>query len=224
MRGELRGALRKRRRGLAALGGVWRRVARAGGARPAVPAVPRGARRHQVAARGPRAVPAALRRRHRGVAGAAAAGRRAAGAARAAEAQVRADAGRRHRAARRAAARAGRSRARRRAASPSSSASSRPRAPRYLDAARSAVGGAAPRRRATFARRLEAAARRAGDGADAVRGPVRASRCPEAAWTRAAASTRPSSSSRRILARICGRWPASCPAASCRASCSRSRR
>ena len=82
---------RRPRRRLAAGGG-------AGGARSAVPAVSRRARRHQVAARGSRALPAALRRRHRGVAGAAAAGRGAAGAARAAQAEVRADAGRRHRA------------------------------------------------------------------------------------------------------------------------------
>ena len=91
-------ALYEQRRGGA--GGARRRLAarrRAGGARPAVSAVPRGAGRHQVAARGSRALPAALRRRHRSLAGAAAAGRGAARAARASQAEVRSDAGGRDR-------------------------------------------------------------------------------------------------------------------------------
>ena len=144
----------------------------AGGARPAVPAVSRRARRHQVAARGPGAVSAPVRRRHRGVAGAAAAGRGAAGAARAAEAQVRADAGRRHRAARRAAARAGRPRAAATSGSRELERAAGRRARGVSGGARNAVGGAAPRGGDVRAR-ARGAARRARDGADAVRGPVR---------------------------------------------------
>ena len=60
---------------LAQLGGVWRRVSELAALDAAVPAVSRRARRHQVAARGSRAVPAPLRGRHRRLAGAAAAGR-----------------------------------------------------------------------------------------------------------------------------------------------------
>ena len=156
------------------LGGVWRRVARAGGARPAVPAVPRRARRHQVAARGPRALPAALRRRHRRVARAAAAGRGPAGAARAPEAEVRPDARRRHRAARRASARA------RRAASSGDERVARARArarrgARRVSSARARRSRRARRRRSrpTSRAQLERLLARAGDGAHALRGAVR---------------------------------------------------
>ena len=48
---------------------VWRRVGELADTRPAVPAVSRGARRHQVAARGSRALSAPLRGQHRGLAG-----------------------------------------------------------------------------------------------------------------------------------------------------------
>ena len=74
---------------LVVLGRVWKTRRRAGGDRSAVRAVPRCARRHQGAARRPRLHAARLRRRHRRVAGAAAAGRRSPRADRAAEAQAR---------------------------------------------------------------------------------------------------------------------------------------
>ena len=139
----------------------------------AVRAVPRAARRHQGAARGPRVHAARLRRRHRRVAGAAAAGRGSPGAARAAQAQARPDARRRRSrgaialAAEHAALTGGGStaaeleqRARRRRRR-----SSRARA----DALARAGAAAAPK----FARRSKRELARAGDGAHAVRGPVR---------------------------------------------------
>ena len=129
-----------------------------------------------------------------------------------------------HRAARRAAARAGRSRATATSGSRelerahARPARALPRAPRD---SRRGAGATRPRVRAA---RSSSAARRAGDGAHAVRGAVRADALPEAAWT--GARDRPG----RVLrvaesrARISGRSRASCPAASCRASCWRSRR
>ena len=159
----------------AILRGARRRVAagrRARDTRSAVPAVSRSARRDQVAARGSRGVPAQVCRRHRGISGAAAAGRGAAGAARAAEAQTRAGARRRHRASARrfgasspsldaatsVLARA-RTRARRRARARTSRPPTRCRAARRQTAQRLRRGAGT-------------AARRARDGAHAVRGPV----------------------------------------------------
>ena len=82
---------------LPALGNGVEAARRSRRARPAVRAVPRRARRRQIAARGSRVLPARLCRRHRRVAGAAAGGRGSAGAPRASEAEARADARRRHR-------------------------------------------------------------------------------------------------------------------------------
>ena len=144
---------------------------RSGGARPAVRAVSRGTRRHQVAARGSRPVPAALCRRHRTLAGAAPAGRRTARASRTAEAEARPDARRRHRQTRRAPPGArgpsGGRRAHRGARAPAPSGS------------RCVLVGRGDARESTPARRggVRTPARRdalpARDGADAVRGTLR---------------------------------------------------
>ena len=225
LRGELRGALRERRRGP---GRARRRLAagrRAGGARPAVPAVPRRARRHQVAARGSRALPPALRRRHRRVAGAAAAGRGAAGAARAAEAQVRADARRRRS---RGATRCARELAdlehgdERLAELERAHAAARDA---YLRGRGGAVGGAARRPRATFARAARSGCspswRWSGRGSRSASTPSRCRRRRGRAQRHRRGRVLRVAESR---ARISGRWRASCRAASCRASCWRSRR
>ena len=82
---------------LPALGDGLEEGRRARGHRRALRAVPRGARRREVAARGSRVLPALVRRRHRRVAGAAAGGRRPARAARASEEEARPDARRRDR-------------------------------------------------------------------------------------------------------------------------------
>ena len=222
--GELRVAVRERRRGAGALGGVWRRVAELAALDPQFQPYleARDGIKSQLEDLG--AVPAPLRRRDRSVAGAAAADRRAAGAARAAETQVRADARRRHRAARRAAARA---------ATTSSSGDERHaelerelrgRPRRAISTRRERLSTARRRVAADFARGSKRLLARAGDGADAVRGAVRRRAAAGSGVDGAAASTRPSSSSRRIRARNCGRSRESCPAANCRASCSRSRR
>ena len=207
---------------LAGLGGVWRRVARAGRARPAVSAVPRRARRRSSRssrisrcflrryADGIDASPARLQqvedrlallerlKRKYGPTLADVIARRDALRRELADLERGdervAELEREHGAARARLSRGGRERCRER--------------------------GAGARRRSRAAR---GAARRAGDGADALRGPVRPSRCRRRPGRRAA-STRPSSSSRRTPARTCGRWRASSRAASCRASCWRSRR
>ena len=165
-----------------------------------------------------------LRRRHRRVAGAAAAGRGSAGAARAAEAEVRArrspTSSRRRDALRaeldgaRARRRARRRRSSRRAAE----------AARGVSATRRArCRRRAARRRRRFARRSKRLL--AELAMERTRFEVRFDdRAPPETRGRAAASTRRSSSCRRIRARTCGRWRASSRAASCRASCSRSRR
>ena len=185
MRGELRVAVR------AATTPSWRRSAASGGASASWPTLDPQFQPYLDARDGIKSqledlalLPAPLRRRHRGVAGAAAAGRGSAGAARAAEAEVRPDAGRRRRAPRRAAARAVRPRRRATSGSPSSSASA-------ADAARRVPAGApatlSPARRRSRAATSRRSSRRCSRelAMERTRFEVRFGdgRCPRAAWT-----------------------------------------
>ena len=89
VRGVLRDAVRQRRGRARGAGECVEAGGRAGVARSAVRGLSGGARRDQVPARGPGALPEALRRWHRRVARAPAAGRGSAGQPRAIEAEVR---------------------------------------------------------------------------------------------------------------------------------------
>ena len=170
MRRELRVALRKRRCDPSGAGGGLAPGRGARRPRPAVQAVSGDARGDQVAARGPCRFSPPVRRQHRSVARAAAAGGRAAGAARAAQAEVRPGAGGRHRAPRRLEARARRLVERRRA-DRRARAGGRRRAYGLSDRRREAVEGASPHRQG-FRQGARDAGRRAGHGTHPVRRPV----------------------------------------------------
>ena len=218
--GKLRRAVRHRARG-ARRGSehVWKRVGELATIDPRFAPYLEAAGRHQGPARGPGVHAARLRRRHRRLAGAAAAGGGPAGAARAAEAQARAARSadviaRRDALAAEHAALTGGSPA---LAEIEQAAGATP-AERSCDAARGCRLAPASSRRRVLPSSIEAELADLAMATDAVRGAAR----PPARRRRSgpsAASTRGSSSCPPISAKSSGRWRASSRAASCRASC-----
>ena len=157
-----------------------------------------------------------LRRRRRRVAGAAAAGRGPTGAARTSEAEARPGAAGRDRQGAGARARAGPARRREKRAD-ELRAGARRGDRRPSSSARASSRGGAAHAAVAFARELEALLAELAMARTRFEVRFNDGRARPGARGASAASTRRSSSSRRILARISGRSRASSPAASCRA-------
>ena len=205
------------------LGGRLAPRLRTGGARSAVPAVPRRAGRDQVAARGPRRLPARATPRHRGLARAPAADRGTAGAPRAAQAR---STDRRWPTSSRVATRCGGNWTISTGAGRThGGAGARPRRTAraaFLEAAdRLSTGGGVSQ---GFAPQLESLVGGARDGWHALRVRFDDGPLPESAWSARGIDAAGVLRLAEPRARISGRSRGLSPAASCRASCSRSRR